>query len=184
MNEKIKTYTVSILKEVVAIIAGILIALFIDGWNENRKEQNYLEQIFLTIHSELKETASDIDDVLPRQKIIIDSLTFYSQNSKVSIIDVIIKCKGVYIPTIKTNAWKTLSNSKIDLVSHKQIMYFSNIEEQKAILTNKSDHFMTFLYSNFHETEKNKKETLQLILQDIIQTEKTIQELIKNREKE
>ncbi len=37
---------------------------------------------------------------------------------------------------------------------------------------------MNFLYSNFYETEKNKKETIKILILDIIQTEKTIQRQI------
>ena len=40
---------------------------------------------------------------------------------------------------------------------------------------NKTEFFMNFLYSNFYETEKNKKETIKILILDIIQTEKTIQ---------
>ena len=55
-----------------------------------------------------------------------------------------------------------------------------NIEEQKEILKDKTEYLMTFLYSNFHETEKSKKETLKMILIDIIQTEKTTQKIIED----
>ena len=42
---------------------------------------------------------------------------------------------------------------------------------------------MTYIYSNANETDKNKKETLKLILMDIIQTEKTTQQFIELFEK-
>ena len=37
---------------------------------------------------------------------------------------------------------------------------------------------MSFLYSNLNETDKNKKQTLKMILLDIIQTERTIEKNI------
>jgi hypothetical protein len=41
---------------------------------------------------------------------------------------------------------------------------------------------MSFLYSNINATDKNSKLTLQLILSDILQTEKTMQKRIEQFE--
>ncbi len=89
------------------------------------------------------------------------------------------KSKGIYIPQIKLNAWKSVSGSKIDLIDYKKVIRLSHIEEQKQTLTNKSDFLMTFLYNNINETDKNKKQTMKMILMDIVQTEKSIQDGIK-----
>ncbi|EEI92433.1 hypothetical protein HMPREF0765_2048 [Sphingobacterium spiritivorum ATCC 33300] len=43
---------------------------------------------------------------------------------------------------------------------------------------------MGFLYSNINQTDKNTKQTFKMIIMDIIQTEKTIQDHIEVFEKE
>jgi len=68
--------------------------------------------------------------------------------------------------------------SKIDLIDYKKITELSYIEEQKQALTNKSDFLMNFLYNNINEADKNKKQTLKMILMDIVQTEESIQKAI------
>jgi hypothetical protein len=88
------------------------------------------------------------------------------------------KSKGIYIPQIKLNAWKSVSGSKIDLIDYKKITELSYIEEQKQALTNKSNFLMNFLYNNINEADKNKKQTLKMILMDIVQTEESIQKAI------
>ncbi len=178
MNQKLKEYSIQFIKEMLPVIAGILIALFIDNWNEERKDKAYLDQVFSTIDSELNETKEDIKLNIPKQKSLIDSLEVYADNKSVKIIDILMKVDGIHLPKIRTNAWKSISSSKIDLVDYNKISALSDIEEQKEILADKSEYLGNFVYSNIYETEKSKKETLKMLLLDIISTEQTTQKRI------
>lgn len=182
MKESIKNYSINFLKEIIPVIVGILIALFIDNWNESRKEEKYIEQVFSIIDSELKGTNEEIKEIIPLQNSLIDSLEFYADNKNVNILDIVKKSKGIQIPKIRINAWKSVSNTKIDLVNYKKITSLSDIESLKEILEDKTAYLLTYLYSNLYETEKSKKETLKMLVTDIIQTEKTTQQLIENIE--
>lgn len=183
MKQKIKNYSIAFVKEIIPVIAGILIALFIDNWNSEHKDKLYIDQVFSTIDSELKESKEDIKIIIPKQQSLVDSLEFYYENKNVTILDIIKKSKGIYIPQIKTNAWKAVSSSKIDLIDYKKVASLSNIEELKETLKNKSEFLMSFLYSNINSTDKNVKQTVKMILLDIIQTENTLQKTIESMEK-
>ena len=178
MKGKLKNYAIQFIKEIIPVIAGILIALFIDNWNSERKDKAYVNQIFSTINSELNESKEDIKDIISKQKSLIDSLEYHANNKNTTVLDIVMKSKGIYIPQIKLNAWKSVSGSKIDLIDYKKITELSYIEEQKQALTNKSDFLMNFLYNNINEADKNKKQTLKMILMDIVQTEESIQKAI------
>lgn len=182
MKKQFKDYSIHFLKEIIPVIAGILIALFIDNWNTDRKDKNYINQVLLTINSELKDSKEDIKTIIPQHESLIDSLGLYSNNKNISIMDVVNKSNGINIPQIKTNAWKSVSSSKIDLIDYDKITLLSNIEDEKATLNKKSDFLMSFLYSNIHAVDKNSKLTLELILKDILQTEKTMQKRIEQFE--
>ncbi|MGJ1264442.1 hypothetical protein [Sphingobacterium spiritivorum] len=184
MKRKIKDYSIQFIKEIIPVIAGILIALFIDNWNSERKDKAYINQIFSTIQSELVESKEDIKAIIPKQRSLIDSLDFYANNKDVAVLDIVMRSKGIYIPKVKINAWKSVSNTKIDLIDYKKIATLSNIEELKQTLNDKSDFLMGFLYSNINQTDKNTKQTFKMIIMDIIQTEKTIQDHIEVFEKE
>lgn len=93
------------------------------------------------------------------------------------------RSKGIYIPIIKINAWKSVSNAKIDLIDYNKITTLFNIEDLKEILNDKSELLMNFLYTNINETGTDKKLTLKMIMIDIIQTEKTLQQNIELFEK-
>ena len=183
MKEKIKNYCLQFLKEIIPVVAGILIALFIDNWNTERKDKAYVKQIYETIDSELKDTKEDITATIPRQKSLVDSLDHYSTDKNKTIMEIVMTSKGVYIPQVKVNAWKSVSTSKIDLIDYKKITILSNITELKQTLNSKTDLLGTFLYSNINETDKSKKQTLKMLLMDILQTENSISKSIEEYEK-
>lgn len=176
MKKNIKTF----IKELVTIIAGILIALGINSWNESRKDENYINQISSIIDKELAETNVDIVENIAIQESFIDTLDVYLNDNKISLLDITIKSKGLWLPLIKINAFKSLSNSKIELMEYDKISAFSNIEEQKEVLRMKSDRLGDFLYSNIKETAVDKKEFMRLLMLDIMGTEKGIQVEIDN----
>lgn len=178
MKEKIKIYATQFTKEIIPVIVGILIALFIDNWNSERKDKAYIDQVFSTINNELKESKEDIETTIPQQQSLIDSLAFYADNNNVTVLDIVMKSKGIYIPQIKINAWRSVSNTKIDLIDYEKVTTLSNIEALKETLNNKSEFLTSFIYSNINERDKNIKQTLKMILLDIVQTEKMMQQNI------
>lgn len=180
MKQQLKNYSIQFVKEIIPVIAGILIALFIDNWNAQRKDAAYIEQVFSSINSELAETKNAIKENIPEHQALIHALT----NQQATIADIIRQAGGINVPSIKLNTWRAVSNAKIDLVSYKKMTTLSTIEEHKELLKSKTEYLMGFLYSNLYETNANKKEVFKLLLQDIIQTEKTTLSYIEAFEKE
>ena len=167
------------IKEIIPVTIGIIIALSIGNWNQNKKEQKYVREMFSLIDNELNATDRDIEEVIPLQKSLIDTLQHYSNNSDISILQNILKVGGVKIASIKTNAWDAISNSKLELVDYKLIIPLSDIVEEKYVFKVKSNALVNFFNENLNETNKDKKEILILYLEDIIGIEKAIQEQIK-----
>lgn len=165
----------SFIKEIIPVIVGILIALFINNWNEGRKEKKYIEKIFLSVNKELAETDADIANILSLQKSYIDTLDFYINDDKISLKDIILKSNGINIPTIKLHSWKAISNSKIELVDYDKLSALANIEEQNETLSKKTERMGDFLYANINETGKDKKEIMKMLFMDIMGTEIAIQ---------
>lgn len=171
------------IKEIIPITVGILIALSIGNWNQNKNEQKYIKEIFSLIDNELDDTYKGIEEVIPLQKSFIDTLQYYSNNMDVSILQIVRKAGGIYVAPIKTNAWNTFSNSKLELIDYKLIVPLSNITEQKNILNSKGTTLTNFINDNLSETEKDKKEILILNMKDVIGTEKVIQKEIEKVKK-
>lgn len=159
------------MKEIVPIVVGILIALYINNWNEDRKDRNYIKKISTSINQELVETKKDIDEKLIKQRMLIDTLSFYLKDNQISLDAIIKKATGIYIPSIKTNSWKAISNSKIELMDYAKVSTLADIEEQKELLRIKSEKLLDFIFSNYKETAEDKKEFMQILMSEIISTE-------------
>jgi hypothetical protein len=173
-----KKYIKAFFKEIVPIIIGILVALYINNWNENRKDEKYINQILSSMDKELKESNEDIKNKIPLQKTLIDTLYFYKNSDKISILDVMMKVNGVQIPKIRISSWKAISNSKIELLNYDRVSALANIEEQKELLLSKTEYLMNFLYPNIKDTSIDKKELVILMMQDIIVSEKDLERQI------
>jgi len=178
MKDKIKDYSLHFFKDIIPVVAGILIALFIDNWNSDRKDKNYVEQVYSTIDSELNDSKEDIKTTIPKHKSLIDSIELNLNNDNYSILDIVMKAGGINIPQIKNNAWRSISSFKIDLVDYNKLSLLSSIDDDKLNLNKKADFLMNYIYSNINAKDKNSKATLKLIVLDIIQTENTIQRKI------
>ncbi len=171
------------IKEIIPVTAGILIALSIGNWSENKKDTKYVNQILTSIQSDLNETKMSIDEKIPDQKSLIDSLDFYSNNDSLTVLDIALKVNGFQTPTVKMNSWKSISNSKIELIDYKKVAILSEIEEINEVLKMKTQYLMSFVYSNINSKEKNKKQTLAILFSDILSNEKDIKRIINEFEK-
>lgn len=178
-----KKYFKSITKEIIPVILGVLIALFINNWNEDRKDRKYFNEILDSIESELVETEKDIELRITSQNSLIDTLEFYSEED-ISLNEIMGKTNGVTIPTIRLHSWKALSNSKIELLNYDDLSNLVNIEEDKELLKEKSKYMMNFLYNNITKKDQHNKFILHGLMMDLINTEDSIlmdiQELIKS----
>ncbi|WP_440881173.1 hypothetical protein [Tenacibaculum sp. C7A-26P2] len=167
-------------KETIPIIIGILIALLINNWNEDRKNKKYLNQIFSSIESELEESELDIKRVIPKQLASVDTIDAYMNNEKVTLYEIIMKSDGIHKPIIKTNSWNAIANSKIELIEYEKLSALSNIQESKENLNQRIEKQVEYSFQNFERSGKNKKIILRMLILDIIGAEK---ELISEIEK-
>lgn len=163
-----------IVKEIIPVVAGILIALYINNWNEDRKDRNYMQRIRTSIDKELKASSKDIEEKLVRQKSLIDTLHFYRDYNQVSIDQVLKKAQGIYIPTIRINSWKAISRTKIELMDYERLTALADIEEQRNLLQLKAQKLLDFVYSNYRSTQANDKEFMSIIMREIMSTEQSL----------
>lgn len=167
-----------LIKEMIPVILGILIALFINTWNEDRKDKKYLNQIFSSIENELEESITDIKQVIPKQLASVDTIKVYMNNEKVTLYEIIMRANGIQMPTIKTNSWNAIANSKIELIEYEKLSALSDIEEGKENLNQRIEKQMEYIFQNFEKTDKNKKIIVQMMILDIVGAEKELQSKI------
>jgi|TARA_B110000908_G_C10005340_1_gene336033 hypothetical protein len=165
-------------KETIPVIIGILIALLINSWNEDRKDKKYLNQIFSSIESELEESNLDIKRVIPKQLASADTINVYMNNEKVTLYEIMMKSNGIQKPVIKTNSWNALANSKIELIEYEKLSILSDIQERKENLNQRIERQVEYGFQNFEKSDRNKKMIFQMMILDIIGAEKELQNKI------
>jgi len=168
------------IKDIIPVIFGILIALVINNWNEERKEKKYLDQIFTSINKELEESSLSIEENLPKQQILSDSIMAYLDDETVPIFDIIKKANGIYGPTIKNNSWRAIANSKIELVEFKKLSTLTEIDQSKEFLQLKLEKLLDFMIENLKSTTKEKKEIFLLLNQEITSSSSNLKEEIED----
>ncbi len=110
--------------EIILVVIGILIALQINNWNENRKVKKLEAQIYIELKSDLLQTRSDINETISKHKEIFKS----SQQLITDIYDKKSNSQTIYealtnssfesqiIP--KTSAFENLKNIGLNTLSN------------------------------------------------------------------
>lgn len=180
LMEKNKTgkYFKYAIGEIILVVIGILIAISINNWNENKKNKKYLNQIFSSIENELKESNKDIKRVIPKQLASVDTIDVYLNNEKVTLYEIMMRANGIQMPAIKTNSWNAIANSKIELIEYEKLSALSDIEERKENLTQRIEKQMEYIFQNFEKSDKNKKIIVRMMILDIVGAEKELQSKI------
>lgn len=110
--------------EITLVVIGILIALQINNWNENRKEQIQETQIYKELKSDLLQTRNDIQKTISKHKEILKStqqLVFDIANKK-PYSDTIYRLftdSGDFFGIIpKTSAFENLKNIGLNALNN------------------------------------------------------------------
>ena len=81
--------------DMIPVIAGILIALFINSLQENYSDKKLLESTLQSLEGEFSRNQSNIETLLPRQQTFLDSLQHYLSEKSYSVSDIGNKTKGM-----------------------------------------------------------------------------------------
>ncbi len=166
------------------VVMGGLIALLINNWNEIRKEKNYVTDVMNSIKHELSETKKDIEIKIPKQEKLLNNLKKHVDDESMSLLQIVEKSDGLYVPLIRTNSWIAFANNKIELMEYQTLSTLNDIEEGKGIFRSKLDYILKYFYSNLNQTSKEKKEQFIIILSDLMNTQRQIKSSIETFEKQ
>ena len=163
-----------LLLDMIPVVLGVLIALYINNWNDSNKENKYREKVLHSIQEEVKENIENIKSVIPYQKALVDSIGRYLENEELTILEMIEKTSGFKAHSIKSASWKALLNSRIDLFKYENVSILTGIEEEKQTFNIKLGKVMDFAYDHMNEVDPSYKVRLLVMTNDIIDTEKDL----------
>jgi len=143
--------------ELVTVIAGILIALFVNDIQEKRADKKNLDETLHALSLEFDKNRDNINSISHRLQRFRDTLEFYEKDTYLSIYDLTVKSPGLTIADLYTTNWQvTLSTNSLRLIDFETITLLSKIDakhkelkDQGAILT--SLVYNTAIYKNDRE---------------------------------
>ena len=74
---KIKTNLRSIAKDMIPVIFGILIALWINNWQKSKEDRAFLHHVFSTIEKEHDENIKELQNIIPLHERLTDSIYYH-----------------------------------------------------------------------------------------------------------
>ena len=163
--------------EMIPVTLGVLIALFINDWKQNKENERFMNNALESIDKEMKLNIEDFNSILPKQYAMIDTINFHINNNEISLAEIFEKTKGLEVPTVKNTSWKSFLNSKMELVKFDVISKLTDIEESKGFMNKKLDGLMGFVFDNIESTESKTKKKLEMQLLNLLDSE---EELLKS----
>lgn len=174
-----KDHILSFIREITIVVIGILVALFINNWNEDIKQRKFINKTFYAIGEEIRFSKNEIEGILDKHYRTIDSIQASYDNQEESLRDILIKMEGFQIPEIKNIGLRFFVTHSAELVNYEiisdlsEIEFFNNSYEMKIAKLN------DIVYTYMESTEKKDKNLFIQLLADIVENEESLLELYK-----
>jgi hypothetical protein len=166
-----KERLIKIFFDTIPVIFGVLIALFISGLKQDRDDSRYLNRVFSSIKSELKDNRGDIKDVMIKQNRLLDTVNYYQDYNSLTVKDIILKANGLQSVSLQNNSWKSLLQFKIDLIDYELISKLSAIEGSSDMLALKMEKFLEFLFENMDSKDPKHKKRMIVHINNVLNSE-------------
>ncbi len=163
-------------KEMIPVILGILIALFINNWNQQRNDLAHVEKMVTSLSKELEENKSELIERIEEHQQLLDTIEFY-QDKAVSIVEFLGKTNGFRDVSIKNTAWKAIVNARIDLLDYEVISLLTSIDEYKGDMKLQFGKIIDLVYSRAESTAEIDIELFKLSINDLMYSEITLLDL-------
>lgn len=172
-----KQDVISFFREIVIVIIGILIALSINNWNENRNNEIFTGKALFAIEEEIKLNKTDMNRIVQRHKETIDSFTMHLNNDEISIRQIIEKSGGFQIAELKNIGLRFFISNKAELIDYEIISSLSEIESLSETVKMKTERLLNYLYDNMEGTNESAKYKFVIYLADIVESENGLLDL-------
>ena len=115
--------------DMIPVVVGILIALFINNLRENYQNKKLLEGTLLSLSEEFKENIEGIQINRQRLTQLLDTLLHYREDSTNSIFDLANKANGIGFAEIHFTNWQiSLNNNSLRLLNIQTVNLLSKID--------------------------------------------------------
>lgn len=171
---KNRNWAVYLLQEIVIVVLGVLIAVSINNYKENRDETQYVEKMLFAIEQEVRSSKMDVDSVLETHVRLMDSLEHNLDNNQETLVEMITRFGGIKVPLIQNVGLRFYISNKAELVDFELISLLLEIEFISNLLDQKMNKFYDFAYQHLNDTDEEVKISFAYMLSDAMETERSL----------
>lgn len=159
--------------DIIPVLVGILLALFINNWQQSNSEAAYIKNSIEFIIKENEENVKELQHALTRQKKFVDTLLVYLEDDAYSLAEVMRKTNGVYTPDLKSTTWKFLvQDSKHTLVSYEFINQLAEIEKYEVLVNRYNGKVGDVIFQQAFFEDPGLKRVCYILFSDFANTER------------
>ncbi len=119
----------------IPVVAGVLLALLINQWQQDQSEKQFVKKSLRAISNQNNINSEELEYALKRQTVLIDTLRKYVSDSSVNMITSIRKGGGLYTPDLRSSTWKfLLDNNNHTLVSYDYLNQLAEVEKYERLI--------------------------------------------------
>ncbi|MEM7372377.1 MAG: hypothetical protein AAF587_27405 [Bacteroidota bacterium] len=166
-----KQNVISFIRELVIVIIGILIALSINTWNANRKDEIFIEKALFAIEEEISLNQTDIRSIVQKHENTLDTIAIYVDDDHMSLEQIIKRVSGFQVAELKNIGLRFFISDKAELIDYETISMLSEIEFHSETVKTKTQNLVNHLYNKLDSTNKSDKHKFAIYLSDIMNSE-------------
>lgn len=166
--------TPGFLREIAIVVIGVLIAVWINNFQQQLANEKYIQRTLSAIENEIEQSSSDVDSVLNKHLRIIAYLEEHYDSTEQTLGDMIIELGGLQSPEVKNIGLRFFIANKAELVSYDVIAHLSEIETHSDILTRKMERLIDFCYDHIDAADERTKIKFAYSLANVIDSEQAL----------
>jgi hypothetical protein len=134
--------------ELATIIAGILIALFVNDMQERNRDREILTATLNSLALEFDKNVDNMKRIQPILERFRDTLNYYAKDPNLSISDLTAKAIGLTTADLFTTNWQaTLSSNSLRLLNFETVTQLSQIDAKHKELRDQNETLNAIVYS-------------------------------------
>jgi hypothetical protein len=164
------------LKEISIVVIGVLIAVSIGNYKENKDNERYIEKTLLAIENEIKISQTEIDTVLNKHIKLYEILENEIGKNEQTLGELISSSGGFQVASIQNVSLRFFVANKAELIEFDIISQLLDIESKSEMLSDKLKLLSDFAYDNLNDENEEVKIKFAYLLVNVIDGEQTLLE--------
>ena len=159
----------------VPVVVGVLLALLINQWQQDRQERQFVERSLQAISAQNKINAEELQYALKRQKTLIDTLRKYLGNDEFNMWQTVQRAGGLYTPDLRSTTWQFLiQNNNHTLVPYEYLSALAEIEKYEGLIDRSNNAFSNLFFETKTLSDPDYKKILLANLYDLQNVEQQL----------